>query len=224
MSSRAVVFPALASCLGLLVGCGLQLPNGPPGVEEQKRLEAERDAREAAELEARQRVRDEVAAHGNSFRWIADRAKPHADKCPELPFLQAPPRARAKLLIWDAVAGELAEAHTRLPAEVRATDPTQPVSVLLITKTRRRPLNIFFRPIYAQEGGKKGYEVWATVCLVEMPTGEPRTRVELGGKRPTGEDARRQADKPDVTGDWAETVAEWAMYSATGIDPKSRKQ
>jgi hypothetical protein len=208
--------------LGLLVGCGLKSPFEPAFVEVERKKAEEAEARYKAELEKREAVRAEITAHHASFRVLAAKTKLMVSECPKVDDVGKPPRAKGKVLIWDAMEDKLSDAHLRLPADVRATDPSGPISVFLITEKERSWTRKTFAPLY-HSGGKPGVQILPMVCLIEMPKGEPVGRVKFYGQEPNATDAKRQWDTSnEIVGDWPQTVADWAVHSATGKKPETR--
>ena len=205
----------LVASLGPLVGCGMKSPFEPAFVEVERKKAEEAAAREKAMMEAREGVRSEVMAHYASFRVLAGKAKLMVEDCPELND-ENPPRAKGKVLIWDAMEDKLSDAHLRLPADIRATHPEGPISVFLVTAKERRWTRATFAPLN-HSGGKPGVQILPTVCLIEMPNGDPVGRAKLRAYEPNFSDANRQWETSnEITGDWPESVMEWAVYLATG--------
>src|SRR5688572_25341254 len=76
------------------------------------------------EKAAREQAAGEIGRHRDAFRSRVAAARGMALVCVNRDLEQQPPVVRGKLLIWDAAKDDASDAHFRLPADVRATEPS----------------------------------------------------------------------------------------------------
>src|SRR5205823_5555096 len=119
----------------------------------------------------------EVVQLREAFRDLAAKAKPVQAQCKERSPTWDPDLApiRGKAIIWDAAKDDVSEAHGKLPADVRAQDVNEEVTVFLIVKQDLKHMTNYNWDIMHGGGGAgvAGYRIDSTICVIGMPEKKP---------------------------------------------------
>jgi hypothetical protein len=160
----------------------------------------------------------EAVRHREAFRVLAAKAKVLAPACTKRDREHVL-KLDSKFLIWDATTDDLSDAHGRLPAELRAKDPGDDVTVFLITeRTRKHVINYNHGPFSGGgDSGVMGFRVDLIICPVDLTRMQPLGRYRISCDPPYI--ARAKPGQTEVEGDWVLAVKNFAAHWATGPEP-----
>lgn len=178
---------------------------------------------EAAPQETPEQVAAEVAPHREAFRALVRRVQDVAPACTTRDTIGEIPAVKGKALIWDGPRNDVSEAHYRLPADVRARTPTEPVTVFLIAHQDRKHYINYERSLFQGGGGTgvKGFCVYSYLCVLDGPQ-QPLGRFQIVGADPPWVVSKLEPGQTEVEGFWKGRMAHWVEGCVRG--PAFREQ
>lgn len=168
-----------------------------------------------------------------AFRALANEARFAVAQCQKKPAYFKKPIGAGKVVVWDLSDGDLSEALSRVPAELRATSADGPVIMLLIGKQEEVPLDMYYHKQYSTtplpmfNAGKsdvRAYRVDTDVCVVAMPGARPLGRFTIEGDYPPSTLKHLKLGQTKVIGDWMPSIGRFAELCVKGVPPPAAPQ
>jgi hypothetical protein len=162
----------------------------------------------------------EVAAIRGDLRRLAMDALAVAPLCVNRHPEKELPRPRGRVLIWDVEENAVSDAHGCLPPELRLQSGDQPCTVYLITE-RERTHSLDYEFGFLSGGGDagvKGFRIDLVVCVVDLPSGQPRGRYEIGGAGPPSI-TELPPGATEIDENWGANLKRWIDRCVSGGEP-----